>query len=54
LHGGSSEIFGSYVKVAWDNKEIKAYVDDMRREYQDPDFYKNFEELYNKLKQRPS
>ncbi len=39
------ETFGHYISLAWQNNEIKEYIEKLRKESKDPRYYKSFEEL---------
>lgn len=41
--------FSWYIEVAWDNREIQAYIKDQRKEEDSKDAYEYFEELAGKL-----
>jgi len=39
------ETFGHYISLAWQNDEIKEYIEKLRKDSKDPRYYKSFEEL---------
>jgi hypothetical protein len=43
------ETFGHYISLAWQNKEIKEYIQELRKETKDPRYYKPFEDLANRV-----
>jgi hypothetical protein len=43
------ETFGHYISLAWQNKEIKEYIDELRETTKDQRYYKPFENLANRI-----
>jgi hypothetical protein len=43
------ETFGHYISLAWQNKEIKEYIDELRETTKDQRYYKPFETLANRI-----
>jgi hypothetical protein len=43
------EWFSDYIINTYENKEVKAYITKIRHE--DPEYYKSFDDLYNRLQQ---
>ncbi len=43
------EMFGHYISLAWQNNEIKEYIEELRKNTKDPRYYKPFEELAIKI-----
>ncbi len=43
------EMFGHYISLAWQNEEIKKYIDKLRDETRDPRYYKPFEDLATRV-----
>jgi hypothetical protein len=39
------EMFGHYIFLAYQNKEIKEYIEELRKNTKDPRYYKPFEDL---------
>jgi hypothetical protein len=39
------EMFGHYISLAWQNKEIKEYINKLRSDTSDPRYYEPFEKL---------
>lgn len=39
------EMFGHYISLAWQNKEINNYITELRKDTKDPRYYKPFEDL---------
>lgn len=46
------EMFGHYISLAWQNEEIKRYIDELRSETKDPRYYKPFEDLALKIMEK--
>ncbi len=46
------EMFGHYISLAWQNEEIKKYIDELRDSTKDPRYYKPFEDLAVKIIQK--
>jgi hypothetical protein len=43
------ETFGHYISMAWQNKEIKKYIEGLRESTKDPRYYKPFENLASRI-----
>jgi hypothetical protein len=43
------DIFGHYISQAWENKEIRDYVDWLRKDMKDPRYYEFFQELARRV-----
>jgi hypothetical protein len=43
------EMFGHYISMAWQNDEIRSYIDELRVCTKDPRYYKPFEELAKQI-----
>jgi hypothetical protein len=46
------EMFGHYISLAWQNKEIEKYIDELRADTKDPRYYKPFEDLAKRIIER--
>jgi hypothetical protein len=43
------ETFGHYISLAWQNKEIRKYIEELRESTKDQRYYKPFENLANRI-----
>lgn len=43
------EMFGHYISLAWQNEEVRKYIDKLRFDTKDPRYYKSFEDLADRV-----